>query len=167
MGKKYNDTSSGLAETTAVLVSAILLGSILAVGYMLNVQTALAAGEDQGGKGSGDSGDNKGEGIAGQIQKAIGGGNDDEKDRGQDNEGDNGGGGDSGDGQRGDRGHGGEGDNGGGGGNEQDQQYCYSASVTNPLNGKTRTVNVCFDSRSDCDQAESSDPDSASGCDTR
>jgi predicted RecA/RadA family phage recombinase len=44
------------------------------------------------------------------------------------------------------------------------QQYCYDTLVTNPFNGKTRTVNSCYDNREDCEQAQQHDSDAMSSC---
>ncbi len=180
MGKKRYDAFSRLTSTvTAVLVSAILLGSMLAIGYLMNVQTAQAAGAGEGGSDNNNSNNNDhgkgGEGADQQpLNALLGIARGDDHDRhnnrhdknngdggGNDNNNDSGGGNDNSNNNNNDDNDSG-GDRGGGG---QDQ-YCYSATVTNPLNGKTRTVNVCFDSRSDCDQAAHNDPDSASECDT-
>lgn len=137
-----NDTSSRLAAVA--LISAILLGATAAVGYMLNIQTARAVevGNTQvqiqvQGSGS-DGGGGSGNSGSGSEGGGQGSGSDGERD-GQDSNG---------------------GDNGQG-------RYCYSAAVTNPFTGKTRTVDVCFDSQSDCEQAQQHDPDSASGCETQ
>lgn len=171
-----NDTSARLAAVA--LMSMILLGTTaVAVGYMLNVQAAYAveagskqvqvqipllqiqvqdpgsgSGGDKGG-GSGDGGSNSGSdsgdhgGSSGGSGDGKGGqdsGSNDERNRHQqDNKDDNNNNNDNGRGQ-----------------------YCYSVTVTNPLNGKTRTVDVCFGSRSDCEQAQQSDPDSEGGCES-
>ncbi|MEO9363891.1 MAG: hypothetical protein ABI348_08325 [Nitrososphaera sp.] len=151
-------------------MSVILFGTIaVAVGYMLNIQAAYAVevgakqvqvqipllqiqvqgpGSDGGDKGSGgsssggsDSGDHGGSSSGGGDDKGgQGSGSNDERNRQDNNKDDN--------------------------NNSGQGQYCYSVTVTNPLNGKTRTVDVCFNSRSDCEQAQSSDPDSEGGCES-
>ncbi len=136
--KNNHGTISGL--TSFALISAILLGATLAVGHVLNIQTAAALGSVTG------------QATIGVIAQHTG---------GSDNSGGSGGGGgqNTGGSDNPRQKHSNE----GGGGS----QYCYSVSITNPLNGKTRTVNVCFDNRSDCEQAQRHDPDSSSGCETR
>jgi hypothetical protein len=152
------------------LISAILLGATLAVGHVFNIQTAAAlgsvtgqvtigsiaqgTGSDSGGGGGQNAGSDSG-GGGGQnagSDSGGGGGQNAGSDSGRQRHSSGGGGGQNA-----------GSDSGGGGGS----QYCYSVSITNPLNGKTRTVNVCFDNRSDCEQAQQHDPDSSSGCETR
>ncbi|WP_158385031.1 hypothetical protein [Candidatus Nitrososphaera evergladensis] len=174
MGNKYDASSSRLAAIASI--SAILLGATLAIGYMVNIQTAQAlsaqvvvGGDNKGEQGNQGTGSDGGEGQNA-PEGGKGGGAGSDGGGSNNNEGDSGGGdgkGIQGGGSDGGGSNNNEGDSGGGGqDNEGGGQYCYSVSITNPLNGKTRTVDVCFDSRSDCEQAQQHDPDSASDCET-
>ena len=157
---------------TALTISVMLLGATLAVSSMLGIQTAQAQliqlGSGLNGidakaiQGSGEDKSSDGNSGGGRQNSEVGTGNDNNNFNDRHNKDGN---------EKAIQGSGEE--NGrisnsrqdSNRDNEQGQEYCYSVSITNPLNGKTRTVDVCFGSRSECEHSQQHDPDSASDCD--